>query len=143
MTPDQHRFMGIVADAKEHSFLEIVKLGSILMHMQERHLERFFYDRICANNWVSRQHKSWSPRLDFYVLTDKGDKAYRMEQISRIMRGKSDAEAIRHFKYFNRKATGQWSAEHLGKKITEEDVIKSGYKARFSSEFEARLHESE
>jgi len=126
MTDEAHRLMSIFGDNKEHSFFEIVNFGSVLLKKSNRTVEKIFYRSICDNAWVRRLHKSWSPRLDFFQLTPKGDLAYRAEQLARLSRTKLTNDMYRHYKYYTREVGGKWGAEHLGEKLTENEAMKSG-----------------
>lgn len=116
---DSHKLLALFGDKTPHSFFETAKLGSILLKMSERKLEKLFKRRLLDNGWVRRLWNSWDPRLDMYELTQKGDECFRAVQIARIARGKHTDEMIRHYKMFNRGVKGKYGAEGMGQAITE------------------------
>lgn len=119
---ETHRLLAIFGDKTPHSFFETCKLGSVLLKMPERKLELLFKRRLLANGWVRRLWQSWSPRLDFYELTQKGDSCFRDEQISRLLRNKHTDDEVRHYRHFNRETHGKYGVEGLGKEITEKSA---------------------
>lgn len=116
---DTHRLLALFGDAQEHSFFETVKLGSILLKVSDRKLEKIFKRKLLENEWVSRCHKSWSPRLDFYKLTSKGDECFRATQIARISRGRHTDEQLNYFRNFDRSLEGKHGVAGMGEYLSE------------------------
>lgn len=119
---DAHKLLALYADANPHSFFETAILGSVLLKTSQRKLEIIFKRHLLANGWVRRLWKSWSPRLDMYELTKKGDECFRAAQINLLSRGKEDVESVRHYQHFNRELTGKYGVEGMGKTITEKSA---------------------
>lgn len=125
MNNDVHRLMAILADGKPHHFFEIVNFGSVLLKKPQRTIEKILYRGMCDNGWVWRHWTEYSPRLDFFQLTDKGDQAFRAEQLSRLSREKLTTDLYRHYKHYTRQVGGKWGANHLGEQLTEQQATES------------------
>jgi len=119
LNKDTRRLLTLFGDSKPHSFFETCILGSILMKTNQRKLEVLFRERLLANGLVRRLWQSWSPRLDYYELTIKGDDCFRDMQIQLLRRVKHSDEQIRYYKNFNREVSGKFGAEGFSKEISE------------------------
>ena len=116
---DTHRLLALFGDKQPHSFFETLKLGTVLLQIHERKFEKIFKRRLLANNWVRRCGRSWSPQLDFYELTTKGDEFFRLVQIWRITRNGYTDDNVRHYRYFNRSTTGKYGVTGMGTELSE------------------------
>ena len=119
------RLLTLFADGKSHSFFETCILGSIMLKTNQRKLEQIFKTRLLANGLVRRMHQSWDPRLDFYVLTGKGDDCFRYIQIEALRRNKltkDNEETQRHYRYFNREVEGKFGVKGMSKEISEKSA---------------------
>jgi len=114
------RMLSTFADGKEHSFFEMMKLVAILTKKKDRYIWKKFHKRLLENGWVQRQYKAYSPYIDFYKLTLKGDELFRSIQI-RIARLGKDNNAYRHFKYFNRDGKNKYGV-NVEDNVSEEDA---------------------
>jgi len=94
--------LSIFADGKEHSFFEACCTGVVLLKKPQKYIWNIFRKNLLAPYLVRRCYNSWSPHLDTYCLTPRGDECFREIQISLLKRHRGTEEDIRHFKYFNR-----------------------------------------
>ena len=113
------RLLGLFGDAQPHSFFETAVLGRVLLKKSDRAIEKIFKRHLLDNGWILRLYSSWSPRLDYYQLTPKGDACFRASQIERLKRGKHKEEDLRHYRLFNRETAGKYGAMGMGESITE------------------------
>ena len=116
---DTYRLLSLFGDAAEHSFFNTVKMGCILLKVSERKLEKLFKEKLLASGWVRRCHKSWSPRLDYYQLTKKGDACFREVQVWRVTRSGHTDDTLNHFRNFDRSVDGKYGVAGMGKAISE------------------------
>lgn len=119
---ETYRLFSIFGDAKEHSFFEFLTLGRVLVKKNDRYLEKVFKQKLLFNGWIRRCHQNWSPRLDNYQLTSKGDEYFRSLQISKLQRGKHTDDQLRHFRLFNREKDGKYGVAGMGDQITEKSA---------------------
>jgi len=116
---ETHKLLAIFGDGQEHSFFEACMLGSVLLKKNNRQVWNIFKRRLLEYGLLKRVYKSWSPHLDFYKLSEKGDECFRAVQINRIQRGRHTDDVIRHFRHFNRKTTGKYGVEGMRDSVSE------------------------
>jgi hypothetical protein len=133
-----YKMLSFFADNKEHRFAEIMNLSAFTFKYKSwRTSEQLMTKSLLANGLVYRCWKEYSPQLDAYQLTSKGDACFRDYQIWRISCENDNSEAKRYFKYFNRETEGRFGVEGMDKKISELDAI--NHKAQYSEEYYRRM----
>lgn len=95
------KFLSIFADAKPHSFFEVVYLGTIYLNVHQKYTERLLHRAVVDNNWIYRLGVTTFLQQDQLMLTVKGDSYYRSMAIRR------NPEDYRLYKYFNREQESQ------------------------------------
>lgn len=119
---ETHKLLAIFGDGNEHSFFEACNLGRILFKKNNRQVWNLFKRKLLEYGLLKRMYKSWSPHLDFYKLSEKGDECFRAVQINRIQRGRHTDDVIRHFRHFNRQKTGKYGIQGMEERISEESA---------------------
>src|ERR1035437_7279675 len=124
LKPEAYKMLSFFADNNAHPFAEIMNLATFSFKYKDwQTSEKLLTRHLLENQLVYRCWNEYTPRLDSYKLTAKGDTCFRDYQIWRIRCEDDNSDAKRYFKYFYRTADGRFGTDGTSRRISERDML--------------------